>query len=146
MAVHLFGATSSPSLRRAAEVCDEECSQQTKDIIKNAFYVDDCLASVRSEVEAVRVVGELRQVLAKCGFNLTKWISNSETVLASIPPEDRAEATKLLNLEGSTKERVLGVQWEVFLDQLCVKINVPNKPYTNAFCFRFSWYGSTGND
>ena len=135
MAVHLFGATSSPScasfcLRRVLEECGEDCSMRTKEIISRSFYVDDCLASVSSEEEAVRVIAELRQVLSGCGFNLTKWISNSETVLATIPSENRAEGAKLLSLEGSCKERVLGVQWEVASDCLCVKIAIPNKPYT----------------
>ena len=135
MAVHLFGATSSPScasfcLRRVLEECGEDCSMRTKEIISRSFYVDDCLASVSSEEEAVRVIAELRQVLSRCGFNLTKWISNSETVLATIPSENRAEGAKLLSLEGSCKERVLGVQWEVASDCLCVKIAIPNKPYT----------------
>ena len=135
MAVHLFGATSSPScasfcLKRVLEECGEDCSMRTKEIISRSFYVDKCLASVSSEEQAVRVIAELRQVLSRCGFNLTKWISNSETVLATIPSENRAEGAKLLSLEGSCKERVLGVQWEVASDCLCVKIAIPNKPYT----------------
>ena len=135
MAVHLFGATSSPSyasfcLKRVLKECGEDCSLRTKEIINWSFYVVDCLTSVSSEEEAVRKIVELRRVLSTCGFNLTKWISKSETVLATISPENRAEGAKLLSLEGSCKERVLGVQWEAASDCLCVKIAIPNKPYT----------------
>ena len=135
MAVHLFGATSSPScaafcLRRVAKVCNENCSSKTRDALTNAFYVDDCLTSVSSVEDAVQMIAELRLALAECGFNLTKWVSNSDAALASVPVECRAEGAKLLDLEGSLKEKVLGVQWEVVSDELCVKIKIPSKPFT----------------
>jgi len=89
MAVHLFGTTSSPSyalfcLKRVSEICGEECSMQTKEILKRAFYVDDCLTSVPTDDEAIRAIAGLRSALAECGFNLTKWISNSKSALASV--------------------------------------------------------------
>ena len=135
MTVHLFGATSSPScasfcLKQVSKICYDECSARTREIINKAFYVDDCLTSVPSHEETVEVIAELRRVLSRCGFNLTKWVSNSEVALASVPQENRAEAVRSLNLEGSLKERVLGVQWEVAFDQLCVRIKIPSKPYT----------------
>ena len=51
MAVHLFGAASSPScagfcLRKAAEDFQSDYSQATVETIHRNFYVDDCLKSV----------------------------------------------------------------------------------------------------
>ena len=95
MAVHLFGATSSPScaffcLKQSANLFDGSCSEATKNAIDKAFYVDDCLFSVDSVEEGAVMVEEMRHVLSSCGFHLTKWLSNKEEVLHSVPEEDRS--------------------------------------------------------
>ena len=54
------------------------------------------MTSVPLHEEAVEVIAELRRVLSRCGFNLTKWVSNSEVALASVPQENRAEAVRSL--------------------------------------------------
>ena len=82
MMVHLFGATSSPScanfaLQRTADDNQQEFSKEAVDSVKGNFYVDDCLKSVPSETKAIGFVNELRTLLLKGGFRLTKWISNS---------------------------------------------------------------------
>ncbi|KAK3541659.1 hypothetical protein QTP86_034663, partial [Hemibagrus guttatus] len=82
MVVHLFGATSSPScanfaLRRCAEDNKDFFTQQVFETIMYSFYVDDCLASVASEQEAIFLYKDLKNICAKGGFHLTKWISNS---------------------------------------------------------------------
>lgn len=64
-----------------------------------SFYVDDCLASVASEQEAISLYKDLKNICAKGGFHLTKWISNSRGVLASIPEEERAKEVKDLDLD-----------------------------------------------
>lgn len=81
MVAYLFGATSSPScasfaLRKCAEDNREQFSPKVVDTVLHNFYVDDCLASVASEEEAVALYQDLRALCAKGGFNLTKWISN----------------------------------------------------------------------
>ena len=81
MMVHLFGATSSPSCAnfghwQTAEDSQQEFSKDAVDSVKNNFYIDDCLKSVPSENKAIVLVDELRQLLSKGGFCLTKWISN----------------------------------------------------------------------
>lgn len=77
MMVHLFGATSSPScanfgLRRTAEDNQQAFSKEAVNSVKDNFYVDDCLKSVSSENKAIVLVDELRQLLSKGGFRLTK--------------------------------------------------------------------------
>ena len=87
--VHLFGATSSPScanfgLRRTADDNHAVFSKEVTDTVRRNFYVDDCLKSVRNEVEAIPLVSDLRELLSKGGFRLTKWISNSRRVRSNI--------------------------------------------------------------
>ena len=137
MVVHLFGATSSPScasyaLRKCAEDNQDLFSQTTADTVLNNFYVDDCLASVGSEEEALTLYRELCELCKKGGFQLTKWISNSRKVLAAIPQEERSLEVKDLDLDSENLpvERALGVQWCVQSDSFRFKITLRDRPLT----------------
>lgn len=61
--------------------------------------MDDCLTSVATEQKGIALMHELREVYASGGFNLTKWIFNSRTVLASISEQSKAKTVKDLDLE-----------------------------------------------
>ncbi|XP_037553232.1 uncharacterized protein LOC119429736, partial [Nematolebias whitei] len=137
MGVHLFGATSSPScanyaLRKCAEDNKADFSQQVIDTILYSFYVDDCLASKCTEEEAISLYSDLRLICAKGGFHLTKWISNSRSVLAVIPEEERAKEVKDLDLDCDLLpvERALGVWWCLQSDAFKFCISIPNRPLT----------------
>ena len=137
MVVHLFGATSSPScanfaLRKCAEDNKQLFSQQAYETIMHSFYVDDCLASVASENEAVSLYQDLVTLCAKGGFRLTKWLSNSRRVLAVIPEEERAKEVKDLDLDNDILpvERALGVRWCVQSDTFKFSITLQDKPLT----------------
>lgn len=90
MTVHLFGATSSPSvasyaLRRTAEDHKDTASPEAVQTVLRCFYVDDCLISLATENDAVTLASDLRTLCARGGFILTKWMSHSRKVLMSIP-------------------------------------------------------------
>lgn len=76
------------------------------------FYVDDYLNSVSTEAHAIGLAEQLRNLCSSGGFHLTKWISNSRAVLASIPVEDRAKEVK----DFLPMERALGIQWSTETD------------------------------
>ena len=127
MLVHLFGATSSPScasfaLKRTAEINRQSFSVQAVATVNRNFYVDDCLKSVTSVSEAVSLVNELPLLLEKGGFHLTKWISNSQEVIAAVPESDRASTVVNMNLDKLPVERALGVQWDVERDTFGFKV------------------------
>ena len=70
MVVYLFGARSSPScanfaLQRCAEDNKELFSQQVIETIMHSFYVDDLLASLASEQEAMFLYEDLTILWAK---------------------------------------------------------------------------------
>ena len=135
MKVHLFGGASSPScsnfaLKRTAEDNKTEFDPQTVETVKKNFYVDDCLKSVRSDDEAVRLASELRELLSRRGFRLTKWNSTSRKLVMSLPESERAEKIKDLNFDKLSIERVLGVQWNVSTDQFGFSIVVKDRPHT----------------
>ncbi|XP_041471180.1 uncharacterized protein LOC121420582 [Lytechinus variegatus] len=137
MCVHLFGGTWSPSvcsyaLKRTAEDHHEEYSPEAVTAVAHNFYVDDCLISCENEEKAITVAAELRNLLEKGGFKLTKWASNSSKVLTSIPKEDRAKQVKGLDLNCDILpiERALGVEWNTELDCFSYYITPKDKPLT----------------
>lgn len=137
MLVHLFGAVSSPScasfaLKRTAEDNKGNFSSEVISAIKNNFYVDDCLKSLPSDLEALQFVKDLSTACQTGGFQLTKWASNSRTVLSSIPLEERAKDVKMLDLEKDELpvERALGLQWCIENDTFMFKIALKHKPLT----------------
>ena len=57
----------------------------------NCWKKDNCFCgSSMKASRAIEMAGKLREICAKGGFNLTKFISNDEIVLAAIPANKRA--------------------------------------------------------
>ena len=136
MQVHLFGATSSPSvaayaLKKTASDNADKFSDETITTVQRNFYVDDCLKSVETTDKAKRLVAELRALLSMGGFRLTKWLSNDKSVIASVPQSEREKTVVNLSLDDSLpSQRALGVQWDVENDAIGFKIKTEEKPCT----------------
>ena len=133
--VHLFGATSSPACASFAfsqTVHDfgSNDNQAAVEIVLNNFYVDDCLASFNSESEAFKEKHDLVQLLRKGGFHLTKWVTNSEVILSTIPEKERSKSLKCLDIHQSPSQRALGVPWVVQEDSFIFNVSLPDKPLT----------------
>ncbi|XP_046346812.2 uncharacterized protein LOC124127462 [Haliotis rufescens] len=99
MKVHMFGTTSSPScanaaLLKTANDNEEKYEPEIAEIVRNIFYVDDCLFSEQDVTKTVSCVTQESSLCQQGGFRLTKWVSNSAEVLDKILPEDRAEGVK----------------------------------------------------
>ena len=130
MLVHLFGGVWSPScanfaLRKTAEDNRHLYDEDVADTVLKNFYVDDCLKSVSTEDRAVRLAKDLRDMLRRGGFNLSKWISNSRKVLDSVPLPERAKGVKNLDLSKDhlPVERALGVGWDTETDKFVFKVS-----------------------
>lgn len=141
MKVHLFGAVSSPSiakfaLRQTADDNQKHYSDEVMKTIKTNFYVDDCLRSVATVDQAIKLVKDLTEACGQGGFTLTKWVSNNCEVLASIPEHHRAKAVKELDLdkeklkEQITVEPALGIHWNTHSDTFSFKVTVRSRPAT----------------
>ena len=131
---HIFGGTWSPAaanyaLQRTAADYGEKYSSDTVAVLKRDFYVDDIMTSVCSVPQAKLLYRELKELLAKAGFDLTKWVSNNSEVLNVIPPEDRAKSVSLA-LDESASERALGIKWTVADDMFGYTIKVAEKAAT----------------
>ena len=137
MLVHLFGAISSPAcanfaLRRTAEDNIASFPSDVINTVKRNFYVDDCLKSLPSELEAIAHVDGLRSLLSRGGFKLTKWISNSRTVNEGIPESERSKEIKGIDAhkDEPPEQRALGIQWCVKTDTFGFKICAKPRPPT----------------
>lgn len=86
MTVHLFGGVWSIScskygLKKTAEDNSDFDSLVVRTVERN-FYVDDCLKSVETrDSTAIRLVDQLRKLLLRGDFKLTKCICNSRAEL-----------------------------------------------------------------
>jgi len=123
MAVHLFGATSSPACSNyALKQTIQDHKGEFDDIViesaLNNFYVDDYLCSVSSEDQAIDLIKDMTALCARRGFHLTKWIANSRYVMESVPTLERAEGVKNLDFDSLPVDRALGVMWNVNDDTL----------------------------
>ena len=137
MEVHLFGATSSSScsnfaLRRTADDNKGEFTDEVVKTVKRNFYVDDCLKSVKSSENAVEVADQLRNILSKGGFWLTKWLCNRPEVLNSIPQVERAPSVLDLDLDKEKPpiQRTLGLHWDMKSDKFMFKVALKDRPNT----------------
>ena len=137
MTHHLFGGVWSAcaanhALRRTVDDNAEHHDALTVETARRSFYVNDCLRSVDSHQEAIALVKDLRGLLARGGFNLTKWNSNDREVMESIPSASRASTVKNLDLaeQRLPTERALGVRWNVETDQFELSVKKMDEPLT----------------
>lgn len=67
MTVHIFGATSSPSvcnfaLKQTVEDNRKQYESRAARVIKENMYVDDCLVSSESNEKAITLVRDIRSI------------------------------------------------------------------------------------
>lgn len=92
MVVHLFGATSSPSvanfaLKAVADKFESECGKKAADFVKNDFYVDVGLKSVATVEETVSLIKNSVKLCKLGGFDLHNFVTNNSEVLHRIDPQ-----------------------------------------------------------
>ena len=137
MTVDLFGAVSSPAyanyaLQRTADDNEDNYGTEVANTLRRNFYVDDVLKSASTEDKAIDLAKDVKAVCRNGGFNLTKFVGNTERIINSIPDELRAENVKSLAL-GQDKlpiVRTLGVIWCIESDTFNFRIELKDKPCT----------------
>ncbi|XP_068712838.1 uncharacterized protein [Montipora foliosa] len=103
------------ALRKTAKDNEQDFLAEVVNPVFRDFYVDDLLKSFADAERAIDLSGQLRDLLAKGGFQLTKWISNRRDVLLAFPVEERAPQIKDLDLKSDSLplDRALGIHWDV---------------------------------
>ena len=128
-----FGVTSSPYVavkvlqQTAADHCQPTSPAHYH--IHNSFYVDDLLAGSDDDESALQLHQDLRQVLAKGGFQLRKWRSSSSAVLSKIPAElqETVPAKEMVDSHSAAYPKALGIAWDSRKDELAVQVQLPDQ-------------------
>ena len=92
--------------------------------------MDHCLKSVAEKDSAISLVPKLGEVLSKGDFHLTKWVSNSPHVLATVPESERAKSVEDFQLGDVSSQRALGVKWDLESETFGSRVTVKNKSPT----------------
>ena len=92
--------------------------------------MDDCLKSVDSVEDAVRLYAELTDLLGRGSFNLTKSLSNEQAVQSQIPMNSRSPRVGTLDLGSPLEERALGVGCDLDTNKLLYKVGIMDKSLT----------------
>ena len=118
---HIFGATSSSTcanftVQKVAHDDKVDFSLASQSVL-NSFYVDDFLKSYPTVEEAINTMTQLVLMLKRGGFNLTKFVTNSNEVFQS-KPENIVFACPFVEVNEIIS--VLGRKWDVKDDYLSV--------------------------
>ena len=123
MTVHPFGATSSPTvctyaLQKTARLYQDQYPAAAKALLEDA-YVDNVFHGCDTEEEAITFVRDVKEISRLGGFNQRAFMSSSRSVLATVPPEDRAKSVLDLDLDAECLpvERLLGNFWDAETDE-----------------------------
>ena len=137
MKSHLFGGIWSPScanfaLKKVGEEFSSEYGEEIAEILTHNFYVDDCLYSSDYPEATVTAATQVKELLARRGFNLTKYVSPSREVMRRIPEKDWGKSLQNLDLDSETlpTEKALGMLWNLDTDGLGFDIQKKETPET----------------
>lgn len=128
-----YGLASSPFLaNRVVQQLIEDESQNhplAAAALRNQIYVDDALLGSDSEEHALQLQTDVIELMAKGGFTLRKWSSNSAKLLSAVPHECQGTAIHFNNEEQATCN-VLGIKWLPDKDAFTYKVSTPELPAT----------------
>ena len=133
--VHIFGASSSPSvasfgLQYAAMNATGSNDEKAKKFILRNFYVDDGVTSVNTVSEGISLINETKSILEQYQIRLNKIASSEPIILDALPTDDIAEDLKHIDFDDSPSKRTLGVIWDLSSDSFIAKAEVPEAPFT----------------
>ena len=140
MLAHIFGAKDSAScanyaVKRNARDNQNQFDASTLESALRSFYMDDLLKSLKTDDMAIKLAFELIQMLKLGGFRLTKFISNSQTVLNALPPTEISSKIQI-NLTNEEMERALGLFWKIKQDSFTFQSDFEQAPYTKRGILR----------
>lgn len=98
----------------------EETNPLISRIIKQDFYVDDCLTGANTIAEAKYICAGLNKVLNSGCFPLRKWLSNSLEIVESV--DEAIHHPDLRKFDTSSK--TLGLLWSASCDQLKFSVSL----------------------
>jgi hypothetical protein len=126
-----FGVSAAPflAIRAFHQLADRVklTHPHASQVIKEEFLVDNLLSGAHTLDSALKLKDELLDAMRIGGLKLLKFMSNSDVLLNSLPPDLRDPATFHPIDEGEFV-KTIGVLWNPNLDTFSVKVNVPEAP------------------
>ncbi|XP_019204872.1 uncharacterized protein LOC109196100 [Oreochromis niloticus] len=122
-----FGTTCSPCCATYAlqrHVRDHrEGNEEVYESVHTAFYVDNCLQSLPTPCQAKQLLDQMRQLLARGGFEIRQWASNVPEVVSHLPTAARSDSCELWLTfnQADPQESMLGLRWHCPTDTLGYK-------------------------
>ena len=122
---HIFGSKDSPTcanyaLKRTGSDNQDTFPEAAKSVHRN-FYMDDYLESSPTVEEASNKAKDLVTLLAKGGFNLTKFVSNITNLPAELQQSSELAPTdEKVIPKPDESTHVLGLKWNHVCDTLVV--------------------------
>ncbi|XP_073986110.1 uncharacterized protein [Rhodnius prolixus] len=124
-----YGETASPFLAQRTIhqlITDEGASfPLAKKALSEDIYVDDIATGANKMEEAIQLQDQLIALLAKGGFQLSKWASNCPKLLQNLEPSQLGVSAVQLSDEDIQGVKLLGIQWHPSEDIFSYKICPP---------------------
>ena len=139
---HIFGARESPTcanfaLRKTA-TDNMSTYPEAASVVNENFYMDDYLDSFENVTHAIKISRDLVSLLKLGGFNLTKFVRNSDEITSAMNPEESKTSSspiKEICNGAEQSSRVLGLKWDHVKDTLVVSRDV-DRPLDKAITQR----------
>jgi len=110
-----YGVTCAPflAIRVLQSIAETDCADadHVRDALLYQTYVDDICVGADSIEGALEFQSSLQRILAKSGFELKKWSSNTHEILSSVPAVDRVSTPLPFHDSEDGGTKVLGLQW-----------------------------------
>ena len=129
-----FGTSAAPFLavRSMQQVAYDEGANYplaAERVLKD-YYMDDLMTGCDSIEEGMQIYSEMNKLLAKAGFNLQKWSSNSNELLASIIGEKHSYkgqdgVEREINIKQDEIFKTLGLTWNRSCDTFQYTVQLP---------------------
>ncbi|XP_055634308.1 uncharacterized protein LOC129774572 [Toxorhynchites rutilus septentrionalis] len=119
-----YGTASAPfqATRCLIQLAKEEESNFpiASNIIRKDCYVDDVISGADTFEEANEAINQLRRMLAKGGFPIRKWCSNSTQLLHNCPTEEQETLKPWKDRSINSVTKILGLTWNPLSDELLI--------------------------
>lgn len=107
-------------------------------VLREDFYVDDCITCVNDAETAILIYNQLNHLLSSTGFELRKWSTNCPELLEQIPEQDR-EKLNTHTFDRNEPEhsvRALGLIWNTKEDTFVIQSGIDNVDPARRFTKR----------
>ncbi|XP_052741090.1 uncharacterized protein LOC112045429 [Bicyclus anynana] len=123
-----FGTASAPYL--AVRTLLQTAEDNKKDyplaaeITKTSFYMDDLLTGCHCVDQGIEIYNQMNELMAHGGFELRKWCSNSNELLARIS-KDKQHLEETYEIKFDNIVKILGLCWDRNQDKFKFSVNLP---------------------